>query len=64
MTHLVEAFRTPIYWGVIPSRNVLISSAVAGLGTLVIGWLVFWRYSVRALRIASEPTMVQRSRPA
>jgi ABC-type polysaccharide/polyol phosphate export permease len=43
MTHLVEAFRTPIYWGVMPSRHVLIGSTVAGLGTLVIGWLVFQR---------------------
>ncbi len=53
MTHLVEAFRTPIYWGVMPSRHVLISSAVAGLGTLVIGCLVFQRYSERAVRTAS-----------
>jgi ABC-type polysaccharide/polyol phosphate export permease len=62
MTHLVEAFRTPIYWGVIPSRHVLISSAVAGLGTLVIGRLLFQRYSERALRTMAEPTMIQRSR--
>ena len=62
MTHLVEAFRTPIYWGVMPSRNVLITSTVAGLGTLVIGWLVFQRYSERALRTMTEPTMIHRSR--
>jgi ABC-type polysaccharide/polyol phosphate export permease len=64
MTHLVEAFRTPIYWGVMPSRNVLVSSTVAGLGTLVIGWLVFQRYSQRALRTMSEVATVERSRSA
>ena len=47
MTHLVEAFRTPIYQGAIPSANVLITSTVAGFGTLLIGWLVFERYSDR-----------------
>ena len=47
MTHLVEAFRTPIYQGAIPSANVLITSTVAGVGTLVIGWLIFERYSDR-----------------
>jgi ABC-type polysaccharide/polyol phosphate export permease len=48
MTHLVEAFRTPIYWGLMPSRHVLIRSTVAALGTLVVGWLVFRRYGERA----------------
>jgi ABC-type polysaccharide/polyol phosphate export permease len=47
MTHLVEAFRTPIYQGTIPSGNVLITSTVAGIGTLLIGWLIFERYSDR-----------------
>ena len=47
MTHLVEAFRTPIYQGAIPSTNVLITSTVAGIGTLVIGWFIFERYSDR-----------------
>lgn len=47
MTHLVEAFRTPIYQGEIPSANVLITSTVAGVGTLLIGWLIFRRYSDR-----------------
>lgn len=47
MTHLVEAFRTPIYQGTIPSANVLITSTVAGVGTLIIGWLIFERYSDR-----------------
>ena len=47
MTHLVEAFRTPIYQGAIPSENVLITSTIAGIGTLLIGWFVFRRYSDR-----------------
>jgi ABC-type polysaccharide/polyol phosphate export permease len=47
MTHLVEAFRTPIYQGALPSSHVLLASTVAGVGTLVIGWLVFARYSDR-----------------
>jgi homopolymeric O-antigen transport system permease protein len=47
MTHLVEAFRTPIYQGAIPSANVLITSTVAGFGTLLIGWFIFRRYSDR-----------------
>jgi ABC-2 type transport system permease protein len=47
MTHLVEAFRTPIYQGAVPSAHVMISATVAGVGTLVLGWLVFARYSDR-----------------
>jgi ABC-2 type transport system permease protein len=47
MTHLVEAFRTPIYQGAIPSWNVLITSTVAGFGTLLIGAFIFRRYSNR-----------------
>jgi homopolymeric O-antigen transport system permease protein len=47
MTHFVEAFRTPIYQGEIPSANVLITSTVAGIGTLLIGWFIFKRYSDR-----------------
>jgi ABC-2 type transport system permease protein len=47
MTHLVEAFRTPIYQGAIPSWNVLITSTVAGFGTLLIGAFIFRRYSDR-----------------
>jgi ABC-type polysaccharide/polyol phosphate export permease len=47
MTHLVEAFRTPIYQGEIPSANVMITSIVAGFGTLVLGWLIFRRYDDR-----------------
>jgi len=47
MTHLVEAFRTPIYQGAIPSGHVLITSTVAAFGTLVIGWLIFERFDDR-----------------
>ena len=47
MTHFVEAFRTPIYQGEIPSANVLITSTVAGVGTLLIGWYIFRRYTDR-----------------
>jgi ABC-2 type transport system permease protein len=37
MTHLVEAFRTPHLLGPMPSENVVITSTVAGVGTLLIG---------------------------
>src|SRR5262249_15987791 len=47
MTHLVEAFRTPIFQGEIPSANVLITSTVAGFGTPFLGWLIFARYDDR-----------------
>jgi ABC-type polysaccharide/polyol phosphate export permease len=47
MTHLVEAFRTPIYQGALPSAHVMITATVAAVGTLVIGWAVFEHYSDR-----------------
>ena len=47
MTHLVEAFRTPIYQGALPYGNVMITSTVASVGTLIIGWFIFKRYSDR-----------------
>ncbi len=47
MTHLTEAFRTPIYQGEIPSANVLITSTVAAFGTLLIGWRIFRHYDKR-----------------
>jgi ABC-2 type transport system permease protein len=47
MTHLVEAFRTPIYQGAIPSSHVMIAASVAAVGTLVIGWAIFEHYSDR-----------------
>jgi ABC-type polysaccharide/polyol phosphate export permease len=47
MTHLVEAFRTPIYQGAIPSGHVLIAATASGVGMLLIGWLVFEHYDDR-----------------
>jgi ABC-2 type transport system permease protein len=47
MTHFVEAFRTPIYQGELPSSHVMITACVAAVVTLVAGWLVFERYSDR-----------------
>jgi ABC-type polysaccharide/polyol phosphate export permease len=47
MTHLVEAFRTPIYQGAIPSGHVLIASTVSAFGMLVLGSLIFHWYSDR-----------------
>jgi homopolymeric O-antigen transport system permease protein len=47
MTHLVEAFRTPIYQGALPSSHVLLTATASGVGMLVIGWLVFHHYSDR-----------------
>jgi len=47
MTHLVEAFRTPIYQGALPSSHVMITASAAALGTLVMGWMIFEHYSDR-----------------
>jgi ABC-2 type transport system permease protein len=47
MTHLVEAFRTPIYLGTVPSGHVMIAAIVAAVGTLLIGWKIFDHYSDR-----------------
>ena len=47
MTHLVEAFRTPIYQGVLPSAHVMLTSTFAAIGALVIGWAIFEHYSDR-----------------
>jgi ABC-2 type transport system permease protein len=47
VTHLVEAFRTPIYQGQIPSSHVLITATVSAVGSLVLGWLVFEHFSDR-----------------
>ena len=47
MTHMVEAFRTPIYQGSIPSLHVLLAATASSLGMLIIGWLVFEHYSDR-----------------
>ncbi len=47
MTHLVEAFRTPIYQGALPSSHVMIGATVAATVTLVVGWMIFEHYSDR-----------------
>jgi len=47
MTHLVEAFRTPIYQGTIPSEHVLIASTVVSVASFALGWIIFERYSDR-----------------
>ncbi len=47
MTHLVEAFRTPIYQGAFPSAHVLITSTASAIGMLVIGWGLFDHYGDR-----------------
>jgi len=47
MTHLVEAFRTPIYQGAIPSGHVLITATASGVGMLLIGWFIFEHYDDR-----------------
>jgi ABC-type polysaccharide/polyol phosphate export permease len=47
VTHLVEAFRTPIYQGQIPSWHVLITATVSAVGSLVLGWLIFEHFSDR-----------------
>ncbi len=41
MYHIVEAFRLPIYSGWSAGPLTLLVAAVAGLGVLVVGWLVF-----------------------
>ena len=47
MTHFVDAFRTPIYQGTLPSSHVMIAASVAARGTLVIGWAIFEHYNDR-----------------
>jgi ABC-2 type transport system permease protein len=47
MTHLVEAFRTPIYLGTFPSSHVLLTATASALGMLVIGWALFDHYGDR-----------------
>lgn len=41
MYHLIEAFRLPIYSGWSAGPYTLVAATAAGLGTLLIGWLVF-----------------------
>lgn len=45
MTWMVQIFRAPIYEGRLPSLEELLVSLAWGLGTLVIGWLLFIRKS-------------------
>jgi ABC-type polysaccharide/polyol phosphate export permease len=47
MTYFVEIFRAPIFSGVLPAGSVLACAAAFALGALVLGWLVFDRYSDR-----------------
>jgi ABC-type polysaccharide/polyol phosphate export permease len=49
MYYLVEAFRQPIYGGVLPDEWTLLVSLVVGVVTLVSGW---WLFERRADRIA------------
>ena len=45
MYHLVRLFRSPLYYGEIPSlEEVLISGLIASV-TLIIGWIIFTRRS-------------------
>jgi ABC-type polysaccharide/polyol phosphate export permease len=47
VTYLVEAFRAPIYSGTLPSEAIMVGATVSSLGMLVVGLLVFERYSDR-----------------
>lgn len=47
VTHLVESFRAPIYLGTLPDQTTLLVATAWALGTLVVGWLVFHRFSDR-----------------
>lgn len=43
MYNLIKLFRLPIYEGVLPDFDLIITSGVLSLVTLIIGWLVFTR---------------------
>ena len=47
MTYFVEAFRAPIYRGVLPDGPTMIGATVFAVASLVIGWTLFQRYSER-----------------
>jgi ABC-2 type transport system permease protein len=47
MTYFVEAFRAPIYGGVLPSVEVLAGATLAATVSLAVGWAVFEHYSDR-----------------
>jgi ABC-type polysaccharide/polyol phosphate export permease len=41
LVYIVEVFRAPIYYGIIPAPMTLLVATVVSLGALVIGWMVF-----------------------
>jgi ABC-type polysaccharide/polyol phosphate export permease len=44
MTYLVEMFRAPLYNGWLPGENTLLFSLLAGVSSLVVGWLFYaWK---------------------
>jgi len=43
ITILLSLFRYPIYLGQVPPANLLLTSALLAIGTLLLGWLVFTR---------------------
>lgn len=47
MSYLVETFRAPIYAGVLPDATMLLGAVVCAGGALVVGWIVFDRYTDR-----------------
>lgn len=47
MTHLVEAFRAPIYRGALPDGDTLLAATSAAVVALAVGWVAFRRYSER-----------------
>lgn len=47
MSSLVEAFRAPIYGGVLPELHVLATAAAFAFGSMALGWLVFEHYTDR-----------------
>jgi ABC-type polysaccharide/polyol phosphate export permease len=47
MTPLVSVFRDPIYSGVLPPASEVAAASVAAGVALVVGWIVFERYSDR-----------------
>ena len=47
MTYFVEAFRAPIYAGTLPAAGVVLGAAASAAVALIVGTLVFRRYSER-----------------
>jgi ABC-type polysaccharide/polyol phosphate export permease len=47
MSYLVEAFRAPIYGGVLPDGGVLMAATAFALAAMVLGWTVFQYYTDR-----------------